>query len=401
MKKGKSVGEKKKNSSEFSMKAPLALLAVVALMVVVVIFTVNYGKPTAKDLLLSIKLPEIPKQLTEENVRTFLSTERSFTINGDIDMHLVATDNSLTQDITYKIPITVTLDIYQMEDGRNAISAGSYMDIAVLNPYSEDLEGEYEKDYFFIVNDSLADADVYMREYDTLTSDIELIDETESTGGNWMFYNDRDINLQGFMDAYNADHADSPDNYEALQSAFEKLGKMIAKKAKVKEEDHNGTKTYVLTASIDFANEKNNSTGQQVMQFLQAYNDTFKYLNLSDFLKYYGKYVVADISMYFVENGDSYSLLSVQVDFSKSRLEKYFLDRYKNVLKDKTDKITVDIDKLAFEFIVLPAVPEEVKAIGANLDVYTTERMEEELHDHEHEEESSTTDGSDGEEIGG
>lgn len=401
MKKGKSVGEKKKNSSEFSLKAPLALLAVVALMVVVVIFTVNYGKPTAKDLLLSIKLPEIPKQLTEENVRTFLSTERSFTINGDIDMHLVATDNSLTQDITYKIPMTVTLDIYQMEDGRNAISAGSYMDIAVLNPYAEDLEGEYEKDYFFIVNDSLADADVYMREYDTLTSDIELIDETESTGGNWMFYNDRDINLQGFMDAYNADHADSPDNYEALQSAFGKLGKMIAKKAKVKEEDYNGTKTYVLTASIDFANEKNNSTGQQVMQFLQAYNDTFKYLNLSDFLKYYGKYVVADISMYFVENGDSYSLLSVQVDFSKSRLEKYFLDRYKNVLKDKTDKITVDIDKLAFEFTILPAVPEEIKAIGANLDVYTAERMEEELHDHEHEEESSTSDGSDGEEIGG
>lgn len=401
MKKGKSVGEKKKNSSEFSLKAPLALLAVVALMVVVVIFTVNYGKPTAKDLLLSIKLPEIPKQLTEENVRTFLSTERSFTINGDIDMHLVATDNSLTQDITYKIPMTVTLDIYQMEDGRNAISAGSYMDIAVLNPYAEDLEGEYEKDYFFIVNDSLADADVYMREYDTLTSDIELIDETESTGGNWMFYNDRDINLQGFMDAYNADHADSPDNYEALQSTFGKLGKMIAKKAKVKEEDYNGTKTYVLTASIDFANEKNNSTGQQVMQFLQAYNDTFKYLNLSDFLKYYGKYVVADISMYFVENGDSYSLLSVQVDFSKSRLEKYFLDRYKNVLKDKTDKITVDIDKLAFEFTILPAVPEEIKAIGANLDVYTAERMEEELHDHEHEEESSTSDGSDGEEIGG
>lgn len=359
---------------------PLIVFGTALMMVSIVCFVVDYGKPSAKELLSSLKLPEMPKELTEESVREILATERSFTLNGYVNLRMVATDNSLTQDYTYEIPVTMTLDIYPLEDGRSAISMESYVKAAVTSPYADDMEGVYEKGYFFIVNSSLTDTDVYMREYNTLASDLSQIDE--NAGGNWIFSNDRDIDVQAFVDAYNEDHKDMPDNPEVMEKAFGKFGQLLAGGAKVTEEEYEGTMFYTLTTHIDFVKKKDRKLAMEVLELLQSGNDTFKYLNLSEYLEYYGRYIVVDVTMSFIKTGDSYSFLTARVDFSQSRLEKYFTDRYKEVLQDKTDKIAVDIDQLFFEVILLPVVPEEVKCVGTFLDDYTTDKMVKELNEY-------------------
>ncbi len=360
---------------------PCIVISIALLMAGIVCFAVDYGKPSAKELLSSLKLPEMPKELTEESVRGVLATERSFTLNGDVNLRMVATDNSLTQDYTYEIPVTVTLDVYQLKDGRSVISTESYVSAAVTSPYADDMEGVYEKGYFFIVNGSLTDTDVYMREYNTLTSDLSQIDE--DTSGNWIFSNDRDIDVPAFIEAYNEDHKNMPDNSEVMEEAFGKIGELLARGAKVTEEEYEGNLLYTMTTHLNFARKNDRKLAMEALELLQSCNDTFKYLNISEFLEYYGKYIVVDVTMSFVKTDDSYSFLTAKVDFSQFRLEKYFTDRYKKAFQDKTDKITVDIDKLFFEVILLPAVPEEVKYVGTFLDDYTTDKMVEELNEYE------------------
>ena len=343
----------------------------IALLVAAILVTIQAGRksnlPTAKELLTTVSMPQVPKTVTQDTVKNFLSDELSVSVIGDIDIHYVEKKNQSTIDMGYSLPFTGTLDIYTMEDGRNLISVGGVMDYGLSGPYIDDINSHYEKSYFVIVNDDLASADIFMRE---LSPDTV----SDNSAGNWQFVNDRELDLAAVIDQYNKDHAADYTDSASMNKAVEGLKDMIARSAKVTEGKYRGTDCYVLTNKFDFKDKKTLARAQEFFASLQSFDSTFHHLNLSQFLEYYGEFTVINMQMYFSKNDDP-RLLACRFDLSELRFAEYLSKMLGKDIKEIRDTVSFDVNSMYCDIVFLPAVPDSIKQTMEDLVDYSDKRI--------------------------
>ncbi len=377
--------EKEKRENKIIIITFLFMVAVSIIACIVAYGIKNDGKPTAEQLLSSVSMPNIPSQLDRQTVENFLNDELSLTLDVHSDIDYKYTSNQVTSEYHISSPVTGTLDVCKLSDGRSVVSIGGTLDLDLSSPYAEDVNEHLEKSYFLIANDGLYDADVFMRENNYTVSVNEAGEEQQvGDGGQWQFVNDRDINIDGLIEEWNKDHAvpvvsmNEAADTETLDQCFEEIKALLAKGAKVTSGEYKGQECWVLSNEIDFAKPKTKQTAIDLFTRLEASNGTFRHLNLSQFVEYFGDFAVVGFNLYFTDDGNgNYRLFVARIDLSKTRILEHFAYRLGIDASEMDKKMNFTINELYADLIILPAVPDTIKYGMEQIASYADEKVTE------------------------
>jgi hypothetical protein len=363
--------------------------------------------PSAQTLMQYVEIPEIPETLNRDVINGFLDKERSYTLDAHIKLHYVYSANQTTWDYTVENPFVGTLDVCRLSDGRSVINVGGIMDTSVSGPYMNDMSDHMEKSYVAILNPDLSDADIFMRENNYSISVNEAGEEIRDGDetGQWQFVNDKAMDIDSFISAYNEDHIVSADELNdygngeshdrlTMAESFGALKDLVAAGSKVSRGDYQGTECIVLENDMDFSDPETKAAASGIFKYLEQSNDTFYHWNLSQFVEYYGDYTVIKLSLYFLDNGDgTYELFVARADLSECRVIEHFADRMGIKLSDMEERMTFDVEEMYADLIILPYVPDDIRGNMEILADYADGRVEEiqteglqDGHDHDEDE---------------
>ncbi len=355
----------------------IGVLILIGLLVTAIVFGTGEKQtaktlPSAETLLSTINIPQFPNFITQDTVKMFLSQETSLSIDANLDVHYVEKKNQTTWDYTYRLPVSGTLQICSMDDGRSMISVGGVADYSITGPYidhPEDGQKHYEKSYFLIINDTLEDADIYMREVNPESVSANDI-------GSWQFVNDRDIDIQAVIDEYNKNHTGDYTDSASMNTATEAFKVLLSNGSTVTEGNYKGLNTIILNNKLDFRDEAVRKDAQMIFEYLESFNSEFRHYNISQFLEYYGDFVVIKLNIFFTDNGDgTYSPYVVRIDLSESRIMDYLAKRSGKKLSEVEKYASFDINSAYVDIIILPQVPSSIKENMQALIEYTDERL--------------------------
>lgn len=340
--------------------------------------------PTAEELLGSIEISSIPTQLDKDTIQTFLGTERGINLTAGLQLHIVSKVNQITADYTVTVPFRASLDTYQMDDGRYVVLADAGVGIKEESPYFNTNAGVMEKSYFAILNNDLSGGDIYTRNYfDMEDYKIPNPNTVSDNKSSWNFVNDRDLNFDAMINAWNKDHEAESGNHLPISKIANGFKQILAEASEVSQGNYGDVPVYILHGHYDFSDTDTRTKWQELLRTLEAEDDLFKYWNLSSMLDYYGRYLVMDITMYFdakiKQDQTSYKLLLVKIDLSSSNLTQYLSDISGISVSTSRRTLETEIKEAYIELSFTDTVSDSLKDIIVNLDNYTTGRMEEML----------------------